>query len=244
MSKQSQSLSVLIKTLNPILVIFAAISLCVLLLSMPPSVIRDSACGLGICFVSHQADAWNSLLFTISSGCLITVVLFWLLVSYPDFKKRQRLKSHFADSFKQFKLACIENFLCVADGGFDVEKPTELLPAECFKDYFNEDVGAGRSRWDEVANKMTPYYLEATVSRIEIFRSEILFLLSEIDLSEKDDFRKLKAISDALYMQRNVEIEYDSMKSFLRLFWQLFSAWSWSEGYQENGVLERLIEQI
>ncbi|MEH6489947.1 hypothetical protein [Hyphomonas oceanitis] len=235
---------VLLRSLNLTLVAFATFSVIAMSLSMPPTIARAGFCEMGICFRSEQANAWNSLAFTISSGCFISVVLFWLLVAYPDHMKRRRLKAYFAQSFEHFKIACTENFLCVADGGFPAERPSELLPVDSFKEYFKEEAAPGKTRWDEVANKMTNYYLEVTLSRVEIFRGEINFLLHEVDLSESDEFVVFKRISDALFMQRSAVTDYDSINSFLGLFWQLFAGWDFIDGYQEVGVVERLIDQI
>lgn len=244
MQKSLRLISVLVGSLTAPLFIFASLSLLGMAMSMPPTITRDAFCELGLCFRSEQSEAWNSLVFTVSSGCFISVVLFWLLVAYPEQKKRLRLKAHFERSFESFKLACIENFLCVADGGFSAEKPRKLLPVQEFKRYFKEEVVPGKTRWDEVANKMTDYYLQVTISRIELFRGEISFLLREIDLSETDEFVVFRNVSDALFMQRNADLDYESINSFLGIFWQLFAGWNFVEGYQEVGLVERVIDQV
>lgn len=101
------------------LIISAWVAAVLMILCMPPSLLRTQLCDVGICFYSNEADAWNSFIFTISSGALLSIIFYWLLVAYPDFLKRKRLKAHFHSSFEQFKLKCIENFLCVADGVFE-----------------------------------------------------------------------------------------------------------------------------
>jgi hypothetical protein len=206
--------------------------------------VREALCRIGHCFYSDAAHFWNKLLYDFSAGSVITVMFYWLLVRLPEHQKRQRIKKSFKAHYLIFKLACIENLLAVADGSFDSSLPKTLLPIEKFRSYFKQDVGSGKTRWDEVANKMTPYYLDATISRMEYLRQEISFLMHNADISESEAFELLKGLSEAMLLQKNTTTDYDTMKSFLRFFWKLFAGWDWVEGYRERDIVEEMIESI
>jgi hypothetical protein len=138
----------------------------------------------------------------------------------------------------------IENFLAVADGGFDATLPEKLLPIEQFRTYFKQNVGEEKTRWDEVANNMSDYYLEVTLSRMEILRQEISFVMHNSDISETEAFELLKRLSSALLMQRNTKRDHDSIKSFLRFFWGLFAGWDFVEGYRARDIVEEMVDSI
>jgi hypothetical protein len=221
-----------------------AVSVAIMFLANEDPFVRDALCRAVACFYSDAARAWNKLLYDFAAGCVITVVFFWILVRWPEHRKRERIKNSFRTQYRTFKLACIENFLAVADGGFDATLAENLLPIERFRAYFKQDVGDGKTRWDEVANKMSPYYLEVTLSRMEILRQEISFVMHNTDISGAEAFELLKRLSQAMLMQRNATTEYDSIKSFLGFFWNLFAGWDWVEGYRARDIVDEMIESI
>lgn len=91
---------------------------------------------------------------------------------------------------------------------------------------------------------MTPYYLEATLSRMEILRQEISFVIYNTDISEGEAFELSKRLSQAMLMQRNATADYNSICSFLGFFWQLFAGWDWVLGYRGRDLVEEMIELI
>lgn len=115
---------------------------------------------------------------------------------------------------------------------------------EEFRRYFKQSVGGGKTRWDEVANKITPYYMDVTISRMEILRKEISFVMHNTDTSEGEAFELLKRLSQAMLMQRSATTDYDSINSFLGFFWGLFAGWDWVEGYRPRDIVEEMIEAI
>lgn len=226
------------------LIFIVVISIAIMFLANEDSLLRDALCRSGICFYSDYAHGWNKLFYDFAAGCVITVVFYWLLVRWPEHQKRKRIKRSFYAQYRAFKLACIENFLAVADGGFDSALPESLLPIDCFRKYFKQHIGDGKTRWDEVANKMTPYYLEATFVRMEILRQEVSLVLHSIDVSDDEAFELLKRLSHAMQMQRSATTDYDSMKSFLSFFWSLFAGWDWVEGYRARDIVEEMVGSI
>lgn len=205
---------------------------------------RDALCEKGLCFYSDAALGYNKLIYDFSAGCAITVVFYWITVRIPDYQKRKRIKKSFRAQYRAFKLACIENFLAVADGSFRVGFPETLLSIEAFRHYFKESVGGGKTRWDEVANNITPYYLELTLSRMDILRQEISFVMHNTDISQEKTFEFLKALSQSMILQTNATTEYDSIKSFLGFFWQLLAGWDWVDGYRARDIVEEMTEAI
>lgn len=244
MSQVGRTFSKALSFLGAPLIGLVLVGLGVMLLANEHPFARDLLCSYGVCFRSEAAEWWNKLLYDFAAGGVITVIFYWVLVRWPEEKRRARLKRSFRAQYRAFKIACIENFLAVADGGFAANLPEELLPVEKFRAYFKERVGEGKTRWDEVANNMTDYYLAVTLSRMEILRQEIAFVMQSVDLSEDQSFDLLKRFSRAIVMQRNATNDHDAMKSFLGFFWNLFAGGDWVEGYRARDIVEEMIDAI
>ncbi len=205
---------------------------------------RDALCSFNVCFYSGNADWWNKLIYDLSAGSLISIVFFWLFVRWPEHKKKMQIKRGFDVQYKMFKLACIENFLAVADGGFNSILPETLITLEAFRKYFKQEVADGETRWDNVANNMSDYYLEVTLLRMEAFRNEISFVLHNTNIDDEKVIAFLKALSDAMLLQRSASRDYDSINSFLSFFWQLFAGWNFVEGYRARDIVEEMVDSI
>lgn len=226
------------------LIALVVIGTALMFLANEDAFVRDALCRSGACFYSDAAAGWNKLLYDFGAGCVITVVFYWLLGRLPEQRKRDRIKKSLRAQYRAFKLSCIENFLAVADGGFEGGLPEKLLSVDRFRDYFKEQVKPDRNRWHDVANNMTPFYLAVTLSRMEILRNEISFAMHSTDLSEEEAFDFLKRLSNAIILQRNATTDYDSIGSFLGFFWNLFAGWDWIEGYRGRDIVEEMIESI
>lgn len=221
--------------------VFFGICIVLFTLTTDSSLVRDTFCEVGICFPSESPDFWNALLNAFAAGGAISILFYWILVQWPEHRKRQRVKRNLAAQYRAFKVSCIENFLVVGDGGFKSDLPEKLLPVVNFRDYFNND---NKRRWYAVHNNMTDYYLDVTLSRMEILRQEISLAMQTIDFSEKDAYGILKRLSHTIVMQRNATRDYDSIKSFLGVFWELFAGWTGPTGYQDIDMIEKVIESI
>jgi len=227
----------------PLLCLFS-MCIVVLLLSSDSPMLRDVLCKKGVCFPSENPLFWNGILNTFAAGGAISVLFYWILVQRPEYLKRQRVKRNLAGQYKAFKIACIKNFLAVADGGFAGDRPEELIPVTKFREYFNENIGDNKRRWHDVHNNMSDYYLDVTLSHMEILRQEISLAMQTIDFSEKDAFEILKRLSHTIVMQRRASRDYDSIKSFLGVFWELFAGWDFAKGYRDVDLIEEIIESI
>jgi hypothetical protein len=227
----------------PLLLLFIC-SLALLTLTGDSPAGRNFFCNKGVCFYSSTAGFWNNILGTFAAGGAISILFYWILVQWPNLKKRQRIKKNLASQYLIFKTSCIENFLAVADDRILSSSPSELLSVAKFRKHFNEGVGDNRNRWHEVHNNMSDYYLNNTLSRMEVLRLEILLAMQVVDFSDSHAYEVLKRFSNVIVMQRNASRDYDSIKSFLRIFWEIFAGWDLAHGYRDTDVIEEFINSI
>lgn len=119
--------------------VFFVICIVLFILTTDSSLVRETLCEVRICFLSEDPDFWNTLLNTFAAGGAISILFYWILVQWPEHRKRQRIKRNLAAQYRAFKISCIENFLVVGDGGFKSDLPEKLLPVVNFRDCFNSE---------------------------------------------------------------------------------------------------------
>jgi len=207
---------------------------------------RDALCAhISFCLTSPDAKPWNKIIYDLAVGALISVLFYWLVVWLPDYQRRQRLKRGLKRHYRSFRQDCIEIMLLVADGSYSGGFPESLLQQDKFKDYFKQTVPPGdRNRWDQFLNKLDPHYLRELLTRMEIFRDEIAFVLNNADIPKDEPFDFLKRLSAAIYSMKDVTLGYDETKPLAGFLWTVFTGWDWITGYRKEDIVEKMLNSI
>ena len=194
--------------------------------------------------VVPNAKAWYKITCDGAVGALVTLFFYLLVVRWPDYQKRRRLKRGLARQYRIFKEDCIGIMLMVADGSYSGDVPEKLMEQEKFREYFKGNVTSGRSRWDEFVNNLNERYLRELIMNMEIFRDEIAFILNNTDIPRDEPFEFLKRLSTVIYSKKGVTLDYDELKFFARFLWEIFSGWDWISGYRKEDIIQRMIDDI
>jgi len=225
------------RILDFILVVLLFVSLAIMFLANDDPFVREKFCRF-ICFRSLHATALNKILYDIAAASLVSLIFYYLVVRVPDFLKRSRIKKVFTAQYKSFRSDCIAIFLSLADGSYDSQFPEKLLQQAEFRNYFT------RERWDAVANKIEGINLGELINRMEIFRDDILFVLNNTDIGDDEAFEFFQRLSAIIYSTKNVNPDYDGIKVLCRFLWEVFSGWSFVEGYSRSDIIEDMIKAI
>ena len=143
-----------------------------------------------------------------------------------------------------FKEDCIVTMLMVTDGTFSWGFHEELLDQNKFRDYFKENVMPDQDRWDSFHNKLNEYFLRELLTHMEVFRTEISFVLAAIDIKSDKPFELLKRLSSIIIRMKDISLDYESKKSLGKLLWEVFAGFNIVSGYRERDVVEEMIEAI
>jgi hypothetical protein len=96
--------------------------------------------------VVPNAKAWYKILYDGAVGALVTLIFYLLVVRWPDYQKRQRLKMSLVRQYSIFKESSIGIMLMVTDGSYSGDAPERLMEKEKFRVYFKEKVAPDRDR--------------------------------------------------------------------------------------------------
>jgi len=225
------------RLLNLALPIIVFGSLSVMFLASADPFARDYLCRLA-CVRSEHADALNKIAYDIAAGSLVSVIFYYLVVRLPDFLKRTRIKRFLSAQYRAFKIDCIAIFLGLADGSYDGGLPENLLSQATFREYFHN------SRWSAVANGLQGVHLDALINRMEAFRDDILFVLNNADIGNDQSFEFFQRLSSIIYERKKADPDYDGIKSLCRFLWEMFSGWSFVDGYAKSDIVEDMIKAI
>jgi hypothetical protein len=233
------------RPLDLILTAIFALSIVAMLLANDDPFVRNAFCErLGFCPIVAHATAWNKIIYDIAVGSFISLIFYLLIVRLPENQRRRRLKKSFREQYTNFREECIEIMLMVADGTFEWGFHRTLIDQDKFKEYFKESVSPSQDRWDAFMNNLDAHYLQALITKMEILRDEISFILNNVDIPDDAPFKFLKRLSAAIFSMRGTTLDYDSTKSFARFLWSVFAGWDFVTGYRERDIIEEMIEAI
>ena len=183
--------------------------------------------------------------YAISSGAFVSAVFYFLVVWLPAKQRRSRIHRGLKGHYAQFRRSCISTFLIACDSQ-DYDPVDMLFDQAEFRRYFQADVSPGQSRWDAVWNGVaeSPYLLRELQFELEILRDEVLFALNNIDVHDDSIYELMKRLSHTAKRMNQIENEYDDRKSIAQFFWEIFTGWSFIDGYRDVDLLLSALERL
>lgn len=189
----------------------------------------------------------NTIIFTLSSGMLVSIWFYFLVVYLPEKQKKKRVKESFLSQYREFKRQLILHIFN-AYSKANISEPyvdTDLLidPDE-FKAYFKECVTESQNRWHIFLNNLDEEVLAEILIEFEALKEAVSYLLSNIEIENNDIFvflHDFNAISTTL---KNTKIHDDRDKPFARLLWEILTSFSRMDGYYGYNHFERMVKKI
>jgi hypothetical protein len=184
----------------------------------------------------------QTLTFSISNGVLVSAFFYLLVVWIPTKFRRDRILRNLGRQYRDFKLACIQLLLMASDS--QTYGPREMLLDQSeFRRYFKIKTKPGQTRWDMAANEMqrNSFYTDEIRYELETFREEIQYVLTIIDIEDEEVFIFMKRLTQVIQQVKTVRADSDDLKSLFRFLWEVFTGWSFVDGYRENDIIEEMI---
>jgi hypothetical protein len=228
-----------------VLIVIFVLSVVALFLAHENPFARNVVCArTELCPHISNAKAWEKIVYDLAVGALITLLFYLLVVRLPDYERRQRLKKSLERHYYSFRKDCIQIMLLVADGTYAGDVPETLMAQDRFRNYFKEKVGPDRDRWDVFQNKLDEHYLRELLTRMEIFRDELTFVMNNTDIPKDEPFEFLKRLAAAIYSMKDVTLGYDESKPLASFLWSVFAGWDIIQGYRKEDIVEKMISAI
>jgi hypothetical protein len=222
----------------------ALISVVAILLGHDNPFVRLLICAKLPCPHWSDSHAWEKIAYDLGVGSLISLFFYVLVVRIPERQKRLRFKRNFKQQYRRFKEDCIGEMLMIADGTYVGGFPEELTDQTKFREYFQEKVTRDQDRWDRFFNELEEDGLERIITHMEVFRDQTAFVLTSIDISDDEPFEFLQRLTSTIWQMKKSKADYDSKKSLLNFFWDVFAGFSIVSGYRDYDMIERAIDQI
>ncbi len=179
---------------------------------------------------------------------LIAAFIFWAVSIYlPEKNRKNILKNTFKIHFKEFKRNAISLFLSeVQDSSYNLEDIEKLLNFKNFREFFKEEHKEGETNWDAIVNafEQNEIFRKDLFIEMNILRDEVLFVLNNVKIKDENIFQFLKRLSQAVYRSQGSSIDHEESKVIFQLLWSIFTGWSFVEGYSEEDIFEKMVNEI
>ena len=207
-------------------------------------VITTAVCIL-IGVVTTPDGKYTVLINTLSVGFLISTIFYFIVVYLPEWQKRGRIHRSMEKQYQVFKKSCIDTFLILSDSQ-EYQHREMLLDQEEFRRYFKNNNKRYENRWDAVANgiQCNEYYLNEVLYELRVLNDEIKFVRSAIDIHDEKVFQFLNNLSQIIHRMDSTKPEYNDIKSFCRFLWEIFTGWSFIDGYRKTDIVLDMIERV
>jgi len=184
--------------------------------------------------------------YSISISIIAAFIFYFFNIYLPEQKRKNIIKHNFEEQYLYFKKECIYIFLSALGKSSNKDIFEELCDLGKFKEYFKEEHSINQDRWHKVWQELNGHLLEDLLIELSILRDEVAFILNNTEINDKSVLSFFRLLSQRTYgfMARGINMEYEEKKSLLSFLWELFTGWSFVDGYREEDIVKLMIEKI
>ena len=186
----------------------------------------------------------NSIFFNLSVGYLVSLMFWFLVVQYPESKRRSLLRDNLARQYQSFKESTIQILLWCSIGTHDSELPKQLCDHVALKEFFSQNKSAN---WYAAMNGLQreQHHLSDLLFEMELLASEVAYVLNNVSIQEPRLHASLKLLHENIHRLKNSsEYSYDQVKYVGQFLWGILARWSFICGQQEDDYIEKLIATL
>ena len=186
--------------------------------------------------------SYQTIIHALSLGFVASAIFYFLVVFAPEHRRRKLVHANLKSEYDEFRLACIGTFLILSDSQ-EYGDSRMLLDQSEFRRYFKGKNAAGEDKWDSLANALqtSDYYLKEIVYYLHVLNEELRFARNAINIHDAEVFEFLTRLSQEITRMEGTERDYESVKTFCRFLWSVFTGWSWVSGYRESDLIKEML---
>ncbi|MGJ7501505.1 hypothetical protein ACSFBF_14165 [Variovorax sp. ZT5P49] len=186
----------------------------------------------------------NQVVFDIAVGIVVSLFVYVLVVRLPAWQKKRRVKAHLLRRYDDLKRQCITHFLWACREPAASDLIDELMELEKFKEFFKTKVSRDQDRWHAVLNGLNEQYVASLVRELDMFRNELDYALTAIEVSDAKVFSFMRNFTQVLQRSRYWSDHEDQLKPLSQFMWSAFAGWSFVTGYTGKDAIAEMIDAI
>lgn len=183
----------------------------------------------------------NQIAFDITVGIIVSLFVYVLVVRLPARQKKIRLKAHLLRRYDDLKERCITHFLWACNEPAESKLIDRLKSQEEFKAFFNKQVSSTQDRWHAVLNGLTDDYVNSLVHELDLFRAELDYTLTVVEVEDEKVFSFLRNLTQVLQRSRYWSDREDQLKPLSQFMWSMLAGWSIISGYTSKDHVQEMI---
>lgn len=197
---------------------------------------------VGVCdgpWVRYYEKELNKILFTLTSGFIVSAFLWIIVVYLPEWKKERILSDNLLIFYRYFKEDVIR--ILLSSLKVDAIDRDSLLDPKEFRFFFEMN---GHEKFYKAMSEIQSN--EALVSDLrcefELFSRELNYYVSQSNNVTSDAIGIAKRMSQHTYRLNNGSVFLeDNIKYYMRFIWDVFAQWSFNDGDRGYDLVERIV---
>ena len=193
---------------------------------------------------AYRLHLGNSIIYDLSTGILVSIFFWWLLVSLPQTKKNKIIKSTLQRHYGYFKEDTIQILLFAGGNNYEADVPEQLLSRDAFKNYFKAN---NMREWYATLNGLQdePSRINDLLIEMDLLCQEISYFLSNVEIENDDAHAFFKRLTAHIYkLKHSSTYTNDQVKYLGNFIWEIFTGWSIIDGYRKSDLVQDMIDSI
>lgn len=174
-------------------------------------------------FFFYRFPAYHDAILNLSSGYVISVLFYFLIVYLPSRARINRIKGRALKAYSSFRRSLIQNILSAIDGTDDPDLVDRLTDPDEFDRYMREDVTGTGDRWCDFMNGLSQFYAGQIILDLEFLKDEIIQIIGNVEIEDEEVFTILKNLTKTIQAMTRLGTEYDEQTVWARFLRSIIS---------------------
>ena len=186
----------------------------------------------------------NSIIFNLSVGYLVSILLWLIVVYYPSKQHRLIIQKNLNDRYIDFRKNTIGILLFASTGKYDLNLLDTLCDHQKFKEYFSANKN---EKWFSALNHLQQNMnmVDDLLVEFQIFSSEITYVLNNIEIRNQKVHSVFKQFNEHIYRLKNSSVYSEEQVKHLGSFlFSIHARWSFIEGQLEADAIQEMIDNL
>ncbi len=181
----------------------------------------------------------SELLFSLTSGYVVSVIFWFFMVQRPDANRRKLIKNSFKQSYVCFREDLVQILIWSVRGCFaDVKEIA--LDHQKIRAFFD------REKRYAIKNELqgNPTRISEIFCALEIFDQDVNFVLNNVFFDEESLYVLKTYRQRSYHLQNSGYDASEQVKPLMNLVWEILAIESFANGASDDDPFQRVIDQI
>lgn len=192
--------------------------------------------------VLYRLHNGNAIMFNLSVGYLMSLLVWFLVCYLPEKRRMAILRNNMTQSYQLFKEDVVQILLNATGKAYEYDFAKKLCDYQKFKEFFSERQS---ENWYAALNGLREERLRDVIVEMELLSNEVAYVLNNAPIEDPKAYAFFKSLLVHVHKLRNLSVyQGDHVKYIGNFLYCILARWDIIKGQLQDDAIQDMIEKL